>query len=640
MGHLARYVMVVLLIVMTVSSKGIRISEVSLGQDDCWIEVQHLRGLESTDRLSIEVNGVPVVAANASVSRGSGKYSLIRFAGTSGGLARKSNIVQLGTAGMQQVLDEISWGTRPPVRGTGTEGNVPDGQSVPFLLTGGSSFGVLRQLVGGGSIGRHPANGGWVVFGPGETTPGRVNAVPKPVPYLPRPGAHIAEVVGHELALSWTPDVGCRYRLQIADDGAFVQCSVDTALRNSVFILDLRRVGPSLHWRIKAVMPDGVESGWSQPSELAVDSYTNTAEDGMVAMATTGTNPLGVPALASRKDTRLLCLDWRDPSDVDWPQSATCTPWNASCSWKGPHTGPLNEHGFMKCWATAGAMLNRYYGGDLTIDEMNLALKGGGAPVEDFQHAYDFGYGGGLGVIGGDDVIEFALLIADGTAHRKTSGAVNQTLVTQEIDAGRPLLWEAENHYSVVDGYRTQSGQFQIRVVNFDNNGTIAWRSLSSYKMYAWTTDSASGRSGDTRIALDSDGDGICDYDEVERFGTNRYSSDSDGDGTPDIDEVARYTFYYWDTDGDNDGDSHRDEVDPTSWQPVGVGLIPSNRELNTSVVGLYLARQNLTARTTVSNLAIVGTLCAGDLLQIATENGKRIVIAPGGCLTTDASLQ
>jgi hypothetical protein len=42
---------------------------------------------------------------------------------------------------------------------------------------------------------------------------------------------------------------------------------------------------------------------------------------------------------------------------------------------------------------------------------------------------------------------------------------------------------------------------------------------------------------------MDSDGDGITDFDEIERFGTNPYSIDSDGDGMDDKKEIFDYTI-------------------------------------------------------------------------------------------------
>ena len=41
---------------------------------------------------------------------------------------------------------------------------------------------------------------------------------------------------------------------------------------------------------------------------------------------------------------------------------------------------------------------------------------------------------------------------------------------------------------------------------------------------------------------MDSDGDGITDFDEIRRFQTNPYDADSDGDGIEDKKEIYDYT--------------------------------------------------------------------------------------------------
>ncbi len=67
-----------------------------------------------------------------------------------------------------------------------------------------------------------------------------------------------------------------------------------------------------------------------------------------------------------------------------------------------------------------------------------------------------------------------------------------------------------------------------------------------------------SGRYLDTCKGLDSDHDGLSDYDEVHAYGTDPYRSDTDGDGLPDGVEVWTYSSnpLIADTDGDGYSDS------------------------------------------------------------------------------------
>jgi len=71
------------------------------------------------------------------------------------------------------------------------------------------------------------------------------------------------------------------------------------------------------------------------------------------------------------------------------------------------------------------------------------------------------------------------------------------------------------------------------------------------------------------RAALDSDGDGLSDVDEQQRYNTNPDKSDTDGDGLTDRDEIMilRTNPNNADSDGDgtNDGDEIKQQRDPSN---------------------------------------------------------------------------
>ncbi len=60
---------------------------------------------------------------------------------------------------------------------------------------------------------------------------------------------------------------------------------------------------------------------------------------------------------------------------------------------------------------------------------------------------------------------------------------------------------------------------------------------------------------------LDSDKDGLSDYDEIYRYGTDPYNSDSDGDGLTDYEEIMTYKTDPLKVDTDGDGLSDYEEV-------------------------------------------------------------------------------
>ena len=79
-------------------------------------------------------------------------------------------------------------------------------------------------------------------------------------------------------------------------------------------------------------------------------------------------------------------------------------------------------------------------------------------------------------------------------------------------------------------------------------------------------------RSDEPTIWMDTDGDGIIDFDEINRFHTDPYKVDTDGDGIDDKTEIRSYTFLSDDSfdsfdirKPDADGDGLRAELDSDS---------------------------------------------------------------------------
>jgi hypothetical protein len=62
-------------------------------------------------------------------------------------------------------------------------------------------------------------------------------------------------------------------------------------------------------------------------------------------------------------------------------------------------------------------------------------------------------------------------------------------------------------------------------------------------------------------IVVDSDSDGLSDYQEIVTYSTDPANPDSDGDGLRDQDEVVTYHTNPWNTDTDGDGYTDVDEV-------------------------------------------------------------------------------
>lgn len=77
---------------------------------------------------------------------------------------------------------------------------------------------------------------------------------------------------------------------------------------------------------------------------------------------------------------------------------------------------------------------------------------------------------------------------------------------------------------------------------------------------------------------MDSDGDGLSDYDEIHIYGTDPYKADTDGDGLSDYAEVMKYKTDPLNPDSDDDGLTDYDEVmkhktDPLNPDTDGGGM-------------------------------------------------------------------
>lgn len=68
---------------------------------------------------------------------------------------------------------------------------------------------------------------------------------------------------------------------------------------------------------------------------------------------------------------------------------------------------------------------------------------------------------------------------------------------------------------------------------------------------------------------MDSDGDGISDYDEINVYGTDPYNPDTDGDGLSDYDEIFVHNTDPLNPDTDGDGLSDGDEVNVYGTDPL-----------------------------------------------------------------------
>ncbi|WP_295070949.1 hypothetical protein [uncultured Fibrobacter sp.] len=265
---------------------------------------------------------------------------------------------------------------------------------------------------------------------------------------------------------------------------------------------------------------------------------------------------LGVPAFGVRKDTKMLALNWGEKiTDENIP-------------WDKPNdTGKMTEEESWRCWSVGIHMLNAHYKGNLTQDE--IKFHGKTTAISDVWYS-DNGRGYyisrakkeniitpfGLVRDGGGKPYEtkatlaWALNITDSEITAEFSPEVgvisvlSETIVKNFIDARRPILTSNGSHVMVIDGYDYHDpDNKKIHFLNIHNIGDDDWLPLNTwkYRYYYVPVTEKNAKRTDYRVHNDSDGDGIVDFDEVERFGTNPYNVDSDGDGIDDKTEIISY---------------------------------------------------------------------------------------------------
>lgn len=264
------------------------------------------------------------------------------------------------------------------------------------------------------------------------------------------------------------------------------------------------------------------------------------------------THMLHVPAFRPRKDTRMLVLNWGEKI--------------LEMGWDRPNDkDTLTAEEDQRCWVVAIRMINAYYEGSLTQDE--IKLYGKTVPLTDFNFLgkkynrnskdsilapFLLGSNGAGKRFESLATLAWALKINPESIDVAVSKNINDIHVLKKddleryIDANRPILVSNGHHMMVADGYDFHDSlNNKIHLLNVGNDSVAEWRSFDDTikAYYAPPRIYSAVRNTDTLVHKDDDSDGLVNYDEIYRFKTDPNKADSDGDSIDDKIEIMSYTL-------------------------------------------------------------------------------------------------
>ena len=296
----------------------------------------------------------------------------------------------------------------------------------------------------------HNVSGDWREYDWGTYFISTTHSGPNPIQLSPLDGQILSAL---QVNFLWAAvDSALSYRLQVDDDSTFVSPEIDTVLSTTSYS---DRLAPGdYYWRVRVIDRQGLVE------EAAIWSF------GIFPVLPPGppARRLNVPSLFQHKDTDMLCLTddtglnprIRRPGCSEFPSN--------SGPWDGAHP---NNHALVcphcgwYCVRASLAMINRYYGGDMSQDRISYqACKDltAGEPEQDLGHER------GLYFVP-DEITPVYSWVLNGAAVAFRLGKPSFNTIRNEIDANRPIGIVIPGNMMALDGYRV-SLQNQVYILD------------------------------------------------------------------------------------------------------------------------------------------------------------------------------
>jgi hypothetical protein len=243
-----------------------------------------------------------------------------------------------------------------------------------------------------------------------------------------------------------------------------------------------------------------------------------------------GAVDLGIVPVVQHKDTAMLCLDGCDLQ--------------GDHAWDNPHLSVGCNHDSQYCVRACVSMGVSYFGGHLSQDRISYyymrEIRGNTSPEKDLGHNYPIQT---LEEI--RSILSWALNVpSTGVVYRDSKPTFAE--IKGWIDSGRPIVRRflpgGTGHVTIIDGYEDAGQMVHVIDPGTGSESSVSYETLAVSQVWV-SPSTASPRSDEPTVSIDSDNDGIVDFDEINRFHTNPNSQDSDGDLIFDKQEIRSYTF-------------------------------------------------------------------------------------------------
>ena len=435
------------------------------------------------------------------------------------------------------------------------------------------------------SLGRFPgANAAgalnWANYPPASLTPGAANPI-QPVLYVtPESGARVDSAA---LSLSWRQSSGAtQYRFQLDNNADFSSPLIDQLTANTFFKPNPALAAGAYFWRVSPLR-SGQPGGWTAGFSIEVVNLALPDPAAPAGPRDTVTSEvvLGIARVAQNKDSRLLGLDGAPEGDPATNLDENAWDAAAPCTVPPCVDNTKYMHGNMYCVRASIRMVASYYhtsaADKLSMDRISYYFlqewTGNTRPgSNDTTPDNDLGYNRGMYYPDEEDeAFSWALNFTYTTPGGKPSFAT----VKAAIDANQPVMFRRPGHMMVIDGYRETAGGAQfLHVLDPDQPPDFErWQDYTTQSIDGYWLGPTGGpgsgvaRTDESSMWLDTDGDGIMNFDEVLRFDLDPFDADSDGDWVPDKKDMREYVFNnagaYSIRSSDTDGDGLRKELDP-----------------------------------------------------------------------------